>query len=92
MSERSRIANSALEGPAESNEFPHIPKKFSKLVTFKTSNRYINEIGRRGKFTKGSGKTSLIFDQMVELRKPKNTTNVVLEKLSTQPSSPNNKT
>ena len=53
------MANSALD---VSEEFPEIPQKFSKLVTFKTSNRYINEIGRRGKFNKGSNKTSLIFD------------------------------
>jgi len=59
-------------------------------VTFKSSNRYNNESGRRGKITKGSGRTSLIFEQIVDLRKPKNTTNIKLDKLTSEPASPNN--
>lgn len=59
FNDRSRMANSALE---ISEEFPEIPNKYSKLVTFKSSKRYINEIGRKGKFNKGSGRTTLIFD------------------------------
>jgi hypothetical protein len=53
------MASSVLD---VSEEFPEIPQKFSKLVTFKTSNRYINEVGKRGKFNKGSANTSLIFE------------------------------
>ena len=59
INERSRMANSVLE---ISEQFPEIPNKYSKLVTFKSSNRYINELGRRGKLNKGGGRTSLIFD------------------------------
>jgi hypothetical protein len=53
------MANSVLE---ISEQFPEIPNKYSKLVTFKSSNRYINELGRRGKLNKGSGRTTMIFD------------------------------
>lgn len=87
INDRTRMANSVLE---VSEEFPEIPSKYSKLVTFKSSNRYINELGRRGKFNKGSGRTSLIFDQITDLRKPKNTVNVRLDKLTSEPGSPAN--
>ncbi len=80
------MANSMLE--VDSEEFPDIPQKYSKLVTFKTSNKYINEVGKKGKYNKGSGRTSLIFEQIVDLRKPKNTTNVRLEKLNSDAESP----
>ena len=63
------MVNSVLgELSRNDDPFPDIPDRFSKLVTFKSSNRYNNETGRKGKYHKGSGKTSLIFEEIKEFR------------------------